>query len=311
MDEASPLGASARHELLAEAQGLLDAAGPHLAALASADLRRPADAEHLSELFRAVHSIKGLVGFCGLDAVEGLAHAFEDLLDALRSGRVDLDAETRALLLDSTEALGRHIAAAGDQGARRSGEPGRMPAFERMGMEVRVLSRALSKEVRLVVSGEASSLDRLPMDALGAPLAHVLRNAVDHGIELPDERVARGKSREGTITVRAWRSGGVVALEVEDDGAGVDVMAVRSAAVARGLIDRPAAEAMTERELLDMLLRPGLSTRAEVTGTSGRGVGLDVLRAAVARLGGSVGLQTTLGVFTRVVVTLPVALAAV
>nr|MBK7065174.1 Hpt domain-containing protein [Deltaproteobacteria bacterium] len=311
MDEASALEPSVRLELLAEAQGLLAAAARHLAALVGADLRRPEDAEQLSELFRAVHTLKGLAGFCGLDVLAGLAHVLEELLDALRSGRVDLDADTHALLHDSTEALGRHLAAAGERVERRSGETGRMLAFERMGWEVRVLSRALSKHVRLVVTGEATSLDRLPMDALGAPLAHVLRNAVDHGIELPDERVARGKSREGSITVRAWQSGGLVALEVEDDGAGVDVMAVRSAAVARGLLDRAAAEAMGEQELLEMLFRPGFSTRAEVTGVSGRGVGLDVVRSAVARLGGNVGLRTRLGVFTRVIVTLPVSVAAV
>ncbi|MBK8693148.1 MAG: Hpt domain-containing protein [Deltaproteobacteria bacterium] len=308
MDEASALEPSVRLELLAEAQGLLAAAARHLAALVGADLRRPEDAEQLSELFRAVHTLKGLAGFCGLDAVTGLAHALEDLLDALRSGRVDLDADTHALLLDSAAALGRHLAAAGE---RRSGEAGRMPAFERMVQEVRVLSRALSKDVRLVVNCEASSLDGLPMDALSAPLAHVLRNAVDHGIELPDERVARGKSREGSITVRAWRTDSLVALEVEDDGAGVDVMAVRSAAVARGLLDRAAAEAMGEQELLEMLFRPGFSTRAEVTGVSGRGVGLDVVRSAVARLGGNVGLRTRVGVFSRVIVTLPVSVAAV
>jgi len=309
-DEASPLGASAPQELLAEAQGLLDDAAPHLEALAPEE-RRASDAEHLSELFRAVHTIKGLAGFCGLDAVAGLAHSFEDLLDALCSGRVRLDEETHALLLDSNGALGRHIAAAGERGSRRSEDALRMPVVERMGWEVRVLSRALSKDVRLVVSGEASLLDLSPMEVLGAPLGHVLRNAVDHGIELPDERVARGKSREGTITVTARRSGGAVVLEIEDDGAGVDVTAVKSAAVARGLIDRSAAEAMSEKELLDMLLRPGFSTRSEVSGSSGRGVGLDVLRSCVARLGGTVGLRSTLGVFTRVVVTLPVTLAAV
>jgi chemotaxis protein histidine kinase CheA len=311
MDEASLLGAHVQEELFAEAQDLLAAAERHVAALVGADLRRPADAEHLSELFRAAHTLKGLAGFCALDAVAGLAHVLEELLDALRTGRVELDAEAHALLHDSTEALGRHLSAAGEWVERRSGEARRMPAFERMGWEVRVLSRALSKDVRLVVTGAATSLDRLPMDALGAPLAHVLRNAIDHGIELPDERVARGKSREGTITVRAWQSGRLVVLEVEDDGAGVDVMAVRSASVARGLVDPTAAEAMGEQELLEMLFRPGFSTRGEVTGTSGRGVGLDVVRSAIARLGGNVGLRTRLGVFTRVIVTLPVTLATV
>ena len=536
MGDASPLGARAQEELFAEAQDLVDAAERHAAALEGADLRRPADAEHLHELFRAVHTLKGLSGLFGILAIADFAHALEDLLDALRFERVRLDADAHALLDDATAALRRRVVAlrmgapdddpafdrvlarlgawraspatkpteviddavalpgwlrsltaheehrlrarlaegdailavrvrcpldeidaalsrarsraaafgevitclptgemlgeemeldlllassapvvavrnalervavdvtalelAAGAGAalvpeasvaldRPAGEAGRMlpsvrmdirrldqllagvgelallrnsladmaerakgasspgtsaaelarlqralgrtinslqrdlldarmvplgQVFERLGREVRKLSRVLSKDVRLVVTGAATSLDKLQVDELGAPLAHVLRNAVDHGIELPEQRAARGKSREGTITINAWQSGSHVVVEVEDDGAGVDAAQVRRAALARGLIDRAAAEAMGERELLGLLFRPGFSTKAEVTGTSGRGVGLDVVRSAIARLGGVVDVKTELGVFTRVIITLPVTLAIV
>ena len=181
--------------------------------------------------------------------------------------------------------------------------------FERLGREVRKLSRVLSKEVRLVVTGAATSLDKLQVDELGPPLAHVLRNAVDHGIEAPRDRAALGKPREGTITVNAWQSGSYVV--VEDDGGGIDVEEVRRVALARGVVDAATAAALAPRELLALLFRPGFSTRAEVTGTSGRGVGLDVVRSAIARLGGVVDLRTEPGRFTRVIITLPITLAIV
>jgi two-component system chemotaxis sensor kinase CheA len=533
MHASSLLGARAQEELFAEAQELVDAAERHVAALEGGDLRRAADAEQLQELFRAVHTLKGISGLFGISAITGFAHVLEDLLDALRFGRVRLDAGVHALLDDATVALRQRVAAmragdapdddafgrllerlragaaasaaapslddgeialpeslraltaheehrlrarlgAGDAilavrvrcpldaldaalaeargraaafgevitclpigdalgddmeidvllastasatavrnalervavdvvalsfvrpplaappdelglAARPTGEAGRMlpsvrmdvrrldqllasvgelallrsslagiaerargasPApggaelarlqralgrtidslqrgllearmvplgqvFERLGREVRKVARVLSKEVRLVVTGAATSLDKLQVDELGAPLAHLLRNAVDHGLEAPDARDARGKPREGTITVNAWQRGSHVVIEVEDDGRGVDVSEVRRVAVARGLVEPATASAMGPRELLALLFRPGMSTRAAVTGTSGRGVGLDVVRAAIARLGGIVDVRTELGHFTRVTITLPVTLAIV
>lgn len=533
MRDPSPLGARAQEELFAEAQDLVDAAERHVAALEGADLRRPADAEHLQGLFRAVHTLKGISGLFGFGALASFSHALEDLLDALRFERVVLDPAVHALLDDATSALAGRVAAmrsgapevdpafervferlqgsapvaalaprddpaeaaalpewlraltaheehrlrarkaAGDEVlavrvrcplehidaalatararaaelgevisclptgevlgdemevdvllatsvsaaavrnalervavdvialelpadpavvsteridvlARPGGEAGRMlpsvrmdvrrldqllasvgelalirgslaglaerakgtagvrsaeltrlqrslgrtidllqrglldarmvplgQVFERLGREVRKLSRVLSKEVRMVVTGAATSLDKLQVDELGPPLAHVLRNAVDHGIEAPRDRAALGKAREGTITVNAWQSGSYVVVEVEDDGGGIDVEEVRRVALARGVVDAATAAAMAPRELLALLFRPGFSTRREVTGTSGRGVGLDVVRSAIARLGGVVDLRTEPGRFTRVIITLPITLAIV
>lgn len=536
MEDPSPFGARAQEELFAEAQDLLDAVERHVAALEGADLRRPADVEHVHELFRAVHTLKGITGLFGLRELADFAHAFEDVLDALRFDRLRLDAAVHGLLDDAGAALSRRVAAlrAGERGTdpafaqtlaqlkarvapvvveeasddeavlpewmrsltaheehrlrvrlaagdevvavrvrcpldridaalstarakaatlgevitclptgelvdeemeidvllatsrapaalrdalervavdvvplglarvERSlvvaegeattdalptptpGEAGRLlpsvrvdirrldrlladvgdlalakgalgalaergrgasptlraelvrlqrslgrtldslqrgllearmvplgQVFERLGREVRKLSRELGREVRLVVTGAATSLDKLQVDELGPPLLHLLRNAVDHGIEPPDERRARGKDPQGVVTINAWQAGSQVVVEVEDDGRGVDVEAVRRTAVARGLIEPAAAPAAGERELLGMLFRPGFSTRGTVTDTSGRGVGLDVVRAAIARLGGVVDLRSEPGLYARVTITLPVTLAIV
>ncbi len=522
MDDPTLLDARAREELFAEALDLVDVMERHVGALEDADLRRPADAEHLREIFRAVHTLKGISGLFGVAAIADFAHAFEDLLDALRFDRLALDHAVYALLDDATATLSRRVLslragdasddpafdevlsrmreratgddapadeaplpewarglttheehrlrarltagddvlavrvrsslervdgaltearakasefgeviacvptgdmtgdeleldvllasqrtpaevrnalervavdvvalATGSRGAmvavgEVSTEVGRVlpsvrvdirrfdhlladvgelallrnglaeladrargassvgpaelarlqrslgrtihslqrgllearmvplgQAFERLGREVRKLSRELSREVRLVVTGAATSLDKQQVDELAAPLMHLLRNAVDHGIESPTDRFARGKAREGTISVNAWQSGSHVVVEVEDDGRGIDVGDVRRVAVARGLVDATTARSMGDRELLGLLFRPGFSTRAEVTGTSGRGVGLDVVRAVIARLGGVVDLRSERGVYTRVTVTLPVTLAVV
>ncbi len=525
MDDPTLLDARAREELFAEALDLVDVMERHVGALEDADLRRPADAEHLREIFRAVHTLKGISGLFGVAAIADFAHAFEDLLDALRFDRLALDHAVYALLDDATATLSRRVlslragdasddpafdevlsrmreratgddapadeaplpewarglttheehrlrarltagddvlavrvrsslervdgaltearakasefgeviacvptgdmtgdeleldvllasqrtpaevrnalervavdvvalatgatsalvplgelstvggaagrvapsvrvdirrfdhllADVGDLALLRNGlaelaerargassvEPAELArlqrslgrtihsmqrellearmvplgqVFERLGREVRKLSRELSREVRLVVTGGATSLDKQQVDELGAALLHLLRNAIDHGIESPADRLARRKDREGTITVNAWQSGSHVVVEVEDDGRGIDAGEVRRVAVARGLVDAAAARAMGERELLGLLFRPGFSTRAEVTGTSGRGVGLDVVRSAIARLGGVVDLRSERGVYTRVTITLPVTLAIV
>lgn len=286
---------SVPEELFPEARDLIELAEHHLAALRGADLRGLAAAEHLDEVSRAVHTLKGLSGMFGLSAIEGIAHALEDLLEEFRTGA----AVEEAAFGGTMTALRRGL---NEAQVARAGE-----GFERLGSEVQRLSRALSKEVRLVMTAASTSLDRRSADQLGPLLVHLIRNAIDHGIEAPEQRMAIGKSAEGTIVIGARRSGSYVVLEVEDDGAGVDVGAVREAAKARGLLDAATAGAMPERELWAMLFRSGFSTRDSVTSTSGRGVGLDAVRAAVERLGGVVDLGSEPGRFTRVCITLPAA----
>ena len=175
---------------------------------------------------------------------------------------------------------------------------------------VRQLCRNLNKEARLAVLGAEISLDRRLLEALKGPIVHLVRNAIDHGIETPDVRIAAGKHREGAITIRVERSGNLVFIDIEDDGAGIDPVKIRAAAVARDLVSPEEAAAMTESELHQLLFSPGFSTRSTITETSGRGVGLDVVRAAVQAFSGHLEIHTSVGSGTRFLLTLPAALGS-
>jgi chemotaxis protein histidine kinase CheA len=171
---------------------------------------------------------------------------------------------------------------------------------------VRDVAAATGKDVRLVVVGEDVELDKQVLDGVSDALKHLVVNAVDHGCETPAERVGAGKPAQATVTVAARASGGTVVLEVSDDGAGIDESELRAAAIARGLL--PADSTVSGHALLHMLFLPSFSMADEVTERSGRGVGLDVVHAAVEAIGGAVDLRTTPGVGTTFTLTLPVTL---
>jgi two-component system chemotaxis sensor kinase CheA len=160
---------------------------------------------------------------------------------------------------------------------------------------VRDLALELGKQVHIDIEGEAVGVDRAVNEALAGPLLHLVRNAVDHGIEAPDVRAAAGKPAEGTIRIRAFHEGGRVHVEITDDGAGIDKERLVSQALAGGVVDETAAAAFTERDVFDLMFRPGLSTKREITSVSGRGVGLDVVRASLERFGGSVEVTSEFG----------------
>jgi two-component system sensor histidine kinase and response regulator WspE len=176
---------------------------------------------------------------------------------------------------------------------------------------VRDLAHSLGKQARLEIVGESTQVDRDILTTLDAPLGHLLRNAIDHGIESPEERRAGGKSVEGTIRLEARHSAGTLQVIVEDDGRGVDVQKMRATVIARNLITREAAERLSEAELLEFLFLPGFSTKGTVTDISGRGVGLDVVRDMVKRLRGTVRVSSQVGQGTRFLLQLPVTLSVV
>jgi two-component system sensor histidine kinase and response regulator WspE len=176
---------------------------------------------------------------------------------------------------------------------------------------VRDLAHSLGKQARLEIVGESTQVDRDILTTLEAPLGHLLRNAIDHGIESPEERRANGKPVEGTIRLQARHSAGRLQVIVEDDGRGVDVQKMRATVIARSLITREAAERLSEAELLEFLFLPGFSTKGTVTDISGRGVGLDVVRDTVKRLRGTVRVSSQLGQGTRFILQLPVTLSVV
>jgi two-component system chemotaxis sensor kinase CheA len=181
--------------------------------------------------------------------------------------------------------------------------------FEKLSRVVRRLRRDTDKEVRLEIRGADTELDKLIVEELVDPLMHVVRNAFDHAIESPEERVAAGKAREGCIRLEAYQRGNDVVIAATDDGRGIDSEAVRRRAEERGIVD-PGVH-LSRKEVLDLVFAPGLSTRTEVTETSGRGVGMDVVRANITALGGVVDVDSAPGKGTTVTMTLPITLAII
>lgn len=176
---------------------------------------------------------------------------------------------------------------------------------------VRDLGRSLGKQVRLEIEGEKTQVDRDVLEQLEAPLTHLLRNAVDHGIETPEQRVLAGKPAEGLIRLRASHQAGLLVLELADDGAGVDLERVRRSIVERGLSPEPTAASLSEEELLTFLFLPGFSLRDKVTEVSGRGVGLDAVQHMVRQLRGAVVLEQTAGEGSRFHLEVPLTLSVV
>jgi two-component system chemotaxis sensor kinase CheA len=182
-------------------------------------------------------------------------------------------------------------------------------AFQKMARLVRDLSGQVGKEIRLEIEGEETELDRTLVEELGDPLVHMIRNAADHGIEPPAARVAAGKPPQGTIRLRAFHKGGMVVIEVRDDGRGLDPVRLRVKAAERGLVS--AQEPLSERETLELVFAPGLSPAASVTDLSGRGVGMDVVRRNIERLRGTIDIESAVGSGTTFTIALPLTLAII
>lgn len=176
---------------------------------------------------------------------------------------------------------------------------------------VRELARKLGKEVELVVEGADVELDKSILEALADPLTHLVRNALDHGVESPDQRVAGGKPRAATIRIVAIHDGGQVSIAVSDDGGGIDPDATREVAVRRRVLSQAEADALSRQAAKMLVFSPGFSTAARVTDVSGRGVGLDVVNANIARLGGKVEIDSEVGAGTTFYIRLPLTLAII
>jgi two-component system chemotaxis sensor kinase CheA len=181
--------------------------------------------------------------------------------------------------------------------------------FKRFERLVRDTSRRLGKDVQLVVEGEDTEADKHVIEQLADPLIHIVRNALDHGIELPAAREAAGKPARGTLRIVAAQENDRVVIEIADDGAGVDADRVRAKAVSQGLITPERAEAMGDDEAAQLIFMPGLSTAAEVSDLSGRGVGMDVVRTAVERVNGAIRLDSLRGHGTTIRLSMPLSMA--
>ncbi len=183
--------------------------------------------------------------------------------------------------------------------------------FDKIPRQVRELKTQLKKEVNLIVEGEMTEVDKSLVEDLADPMVHMIRNALDHGIELPADREAMGKHPEGTLVVRAFYEGNNVVIQVQEDGAGIDPAKIRKVAVKKGIISEAAAAALSDAEAIRLIMAPGFSTAEAITDVSGRGVGMDVVNTKILNLQGSVDITSELGMGTCFSIYMPLTLAIV
>ncbi|MEJ8865543.1 chemotaxis protein CheA [Pseudomonas jessenii] len=181
--------------------------------------------------------------------------------------------------------------------------------FGRFPRLVRDLARQLKKEINLELVGEETDLDKNLVEALADPLVHLVRNAVDHGIESPEEREASGKARGGKVILAAEQEGDHILLSISDDGKGMDPNVLRSIAVKRGVMDKDAADRLSDTECYNLIFAPGFSTKTEISDVSGRGVGMDVVKTKISQLNGSINIYSAKGQGSKIVIKVPLTLA--
>lgn len=215
-------------------------------------------------------------------------------------------------LMDNFEETTAHLARVTDELQEQIMRSRMLPVrsvLSRLPRLVRDVAVKCGKKVELVTAGEETELDRSVIEEISDPLVHILRNAVDHGIETPEERRAAGKPETGTVTVTAWNQETYIYLSVRDDGRGIDTAALRKKVVEKGLMTREAAEAATEDQVVQWIFLPGLSTAKQITDVSGRGVGMDIVRTNIERLNGQITVSSTPGNGSEVIIQLPLTLA--
>ncbi len=181
--------------------------------------------------------------------------------------------------------------------------------FGRFPRLVRDLARQLKKEINLELVGEETDLDKNLVEALADPLVHLVRNAVDHGVEMPDEREAAGKARTGRVVLSAEQEGDHILLSISDDGKGMDPNILRAKAVEKGLMDKDAADRLSESDCYNLIFAPGFSTKTEISDVSGRGVGMDVVKTKISQLNGSINIFSAKGQGSKIVIKVPLTLA--
>jgi two-component system, chemotaxis family, sensor kinase CheA len=239
--------------------------------------------------------------------LEELEALLADGRERIRGARAQL-----ADLLRELESDGRRLAQVSDDlqdDVRRARMLPVSMVFDAFPRLIRDLAVELGKRATLVVEGADTEVDRSVIEQIRAPLTHLLRNAIDHGLETPEERERAGKPPEGTITLRASQRGDTLLIEVRDDGAGIDPNRIRSRAIERRTLSQEAADATNDAEALRLIFRAGFSTRGVVTDLSGRGVGLDVVRDAIERLRGSVEVDSVIGEGTHFALQVPLSVA--
>jgi len=183
--------------------------------------------------------------------------------------------------------------------------------FNKFPRMIRDLTRELNKKIELEISGEDTELDKSIVEEIGDPLVHIIRNSCDHGIEVPDVRVASGKSETGTITLKAYNEGNQIVIQIDDDGKGLDAEMLKDKAIEKGLITEKEADSMSEKEAFLLIMKPGFSTAASVTNVSGRGVGMDVVKTNIDKVNGIIDVESKKGEGTSMKLKIPLTLAII
>jgi two-component system chemotaxis sensor kinase CheA len=183
--------------------------------------------------------------------------------------------------------------------------------FNKFPRMIRDLSRELNKKIELVISGEDTELDKSIVEEIGDPLVHIIRNSCDHGIEPPEERIAKGKDETGIITLKAYNEGNQIVIQIDDDGKGLDVEMLKRKSLEKGIITEKEADGMSDKEAFGLIFKPGFSTASAVTNVSGRGVGMDVVKTNIEKLNGIIDIDSELGVGTSMKLKIPLTLAII
>ncbi len=251
-----------------------------------------------------VETLMNLVGELVLDRNRIVRLAYTNLTGADRSEESIED------LMEAITGLSRTVSDLQDAVMKLRMQPVKR-VFSKFPRIVRDLAKKLNKKVQLELEGEETEIDRSILDKIEEPLIHLVRNAIDHGIETPEERVAKGKPETGTIKLAAYQEGDRIILLIEDDGRGIDVEKVKRKAVEKGLITPEQAANLSDKEAYELILMPGFSTAEQVSDVSGRGVGMDVVASTVHSLRGSIEIESELGKGTKIFMKLPLTVAII
>ncbi|MDE3179698.1 MAG: Hpt domain-containing protein [Acidobacteriota bacterium] len=242
----------------------------------------------------------------GVIHLDRLAEIASELVASQNQIAQSVSRKDEAALQAASTRLGLLVADLGEAVAKTRLQP-IDSVWSKIPRMVRDLSTNCGKLVRVVMEGNETELDKTIIEAIKDPLTHIVRNAVDHGIEVPERRIAAGKPAEGILSLRAFQDEKQVNIEVSDDGAGIDIARLKRRAVERGIISKEQAAAMKDQDAVRLIFLPGFSTAPRVTNVSGRGVGMDVVRTNIGRVGGTVDVQTALGAGSTLKIRIPVA----
>ena len=307
-----------RQEFVEEARHRLATLNASLLRLKGA----PDSPEIIADIFRETHNLKGSAQMLGFADISRSAHQLEDVFAAAKRDLLNVDTRafdlvfrTREIISARVEELARASASETEltnpEGGAAAG-PNRLTmlpfatVFASFPQAVRELARSFNKVVELTVVGHETELEGRVIESIADPLVHLIRNAVDHGIEAPAERLRLGKPPAGAILISAERHGDRVVVTVRDDGRGIDIAELQATAVRKGIGKAEELRRWTNERLLDLIFESGFSTRVQATDVSGRGVGMDVVRVVVDGLGGAVHVQSDFLQGTTVVMDLPV-----